>query len=413
MNTKTCKDHTGRKFASVTAMCKAWGISPDVFDNRKRRGWSLEESLTTPKGKNLKKPIIKDHLGNTYRSIEEMCNHYGISDSTYSGRINNGYSVEEALTMKTDDIKNRHVKDHLGNEFPSIRAMCKHWNVETSRYFGRRKIGWPLEKILTTEDKIVYPENTIPAEDHLGNKFPSENEMCKFWGIPRTTYRLHIKQGWSVEKALTTKKRDIKIVKQPCVDHEGNEFSSINDMCKHWNITRQLYSSRIKLGWSVEKALTTKELVINSVAITDYLGRTFPSLIDICNFYRTPEYMLQGKKQTEKLMKKVYTYSMKPGATISRYTIIKKLTFPYFVVERDNEEIICDIETLLDEYHNSEDFKPIPKDAPLTDVTIVKCIHFPYYEIKFKGESQVWTYWQLINYRRDNNYCIGATQTRR
>lgn len=40
-------------------------------------------------------------------------------------------------------------------------------------------------------------------------------------------------------------------------DHTGREFVSITKMCQFWEISEQLYRSRLKAGWSVEKALTT------------------------------------------------------------------------------------------------------------------------------------------------------------
>lgn len=42
-----------------------------------------------------------------------------------------------------------------------------------------------------------------------------------------------------------------------CKDHTGREFASITKMCYFWGISQQLYSSRIRARWSVEKALTT------------------------------------------------------------------------------------------------------------------------------------------------------------
>ena len=47
------------------------------------------------------------------------------------------------------------------------------------------------------------------------------------------------------------------IEKIKCKDHTGREFASITKMCYFWGISEQLYSSRIKARWSVEKALTT------------------------------------------------------------------------------------------------------------------------------------------------------------
>ena len=50
------------------------------------------------------------------------------------------------------------------------------------------------------------------------------------------------------------------IKKIKCKDHTGREFASISDMCLFWAISRQLYSARLKAGWSVEKALTTPKV---------------------------------------------------------------------------------------------------------------------------------------------------------
>ena len=47
---RPCADHTGRRFASVSEMARAWGLSPVLYHNRRRRKWSLERALTVPVG---------------------------------------------------------------------------------------------------------------------------------------------------------------------------------------------------------------------------------------------------------------------------------------------------------------------------------------------------------------------------
>lgn len=47
------------------------------------------------------------------------------------------------------------------------------------------------------------------------------------------------------------------IKKIKCKDHMGREFASVSEMCLFWGISLQLYNSRLKAKWSVEKALTT------------------------------------------------------------------------------------------------------------------------------------------------------------
>ena len=60
------------------------------------------------------------------------------------------------------------------------------------------------------------------------------------------------------------------IKKIKCKDHTGREFASIADMCLFWVISRQLYSSRLRSGWSVEKALTTPKSKYEKYFKTNY-----------------------------------------------------------------------------------------------------------------------------------------------
>ena len=39
-------------------------------------------------------------------------------------------------------------------------------------------------------------------------------------------------------------------------DHLGNKFNSIKDMCKYWNVNVKTYTTRYKKGWSLKESLT-------------------------------------------------------------------------------------------------------------------------------------------------------------
>lgn len=43
---KQIKDHTGKEFSSITALCEYYGIERKTFCQRIKRGWSLEDALT-------------------------------------------------------------------------------------------------------------------------------------------------------------------------------------------------------------------------------------------------------------------------------------------------------------------------------------------------------------------------------
>lgn len=123
--------------------------------------------------------------------------------------------------------------DHLGTVFESRKQMCKHWGVPYSLYANRVRLGWSVERALTTPCLGDFGHiQSVPVVDHMGNTFKTQREMCEFWGVPQSVYSGRKSSNWTTEAALTTPVNKICI--KPCEDHLGNKFGSITDMCKHW-----------------------------------------------------------------------------------------------------------------------------------------------------------------------------------
>jgi hypothetical protein len=157
--------------------------------------------------------------------------------------------------------------------------MCEHWHIDPAVYFGRIRLGWSVEKSLTTP--IDYKAGAEKVYDHLGLEFASTGDMCLAWNIPRTTFNERIRRGWTTEKALTTPVRTINVTKTECVDHKGTVFPSKAAMCKHYGIARKTLESRLELGWTLEEILTNPKAVNPHKECKDHLGQTFPSVADM------------------------------------------------------------------------------------------------------------------------------------
>ena len=194
-------DHKERLFPTIRDMCDHYGINVCTFRSRLLYGWSVEAALLTPPGDYSKRQTC-DHLGVSYPSLAEMCRHYRIDPDTYRARIKGGHmSQEEALTtpvIQGGHGAPKHCTDHLGNAFPSIKEMCRHYLIDEDVYGRRKKLGWTLEKILTTS---THP---VPVIDPVGRKYPSMRAMCRAYNISPNTVASRIKeQGLSLEEALT------------------------------------------------------------------------------------------------------------------------------------------------------------------------------------------------------------------
>ena len=45
---------------------------------------------------------------------------------------------------------------------------------------------------------------SIPAADHLGQRFPSKSAMARAWGLTLAQLNHRLSYGWDLERALTT-----------------------------------------------------------------------------------------------------------------------------------------------------------------------------------------------------------------
>ena len=147
------------------------------------------------------------------------------------------------------------MKDHLGNKFSSVNEMAKYWGISYFAYKGRLDRGWSLEKILTTPVK----KKTIVKDcvDFKGNVFPSIKSMAENYEVPYSTLYQHITRGMSPAEALEYLLSQEK-GKQEVTDHLGNSFSSYSKMAEFYKIPSGTLSTRLKRGWSLEEALTGK-----------------------------------------------------------------------------------------------------------------------------------------------------------
>ena len=199
-------DHLGNVFDSVKAMCISWNQVYSTYISRIKNGISKEEALTKTNRTNIEDRT--DHLGNVFSTIREMCNYWGINKSCYIDRVSKGWSKEKALTQKSRKQKIKDLgdcTDHLGNTFNSIREMCDYWGITDTTYHFRLKQGYTKEEALTGNYISKALLSNLPEEertDHLGNVYISISDMCKKYNCDKALFYNRRKLGWSIIEAL-------------------------------------------------------------------------------------------------------------------------------------------------------------------------------------------------------------------
>ena len=195
-------DHKGNKFASQGEMCEFYDIPLSLFRQRLQKGWSLKRALETP----LMRFI--DHEGNNFKSSAEMCKAWCIPHDVFKSRIRDGWALKDALeTPVTINLGRFQVRDHRGNMFKSIEEMCKAYDITYVTFSHRLKLGWTLKDALETPVRV--PLEAYWVTDYKGNKFKSKKEMCKAYGINYSTFKSRMRLGWALKDALETPVKEV------------------------------------------------------------------------------------------------------------------------------------------------------------------------------------------------------------
>lgn len=186
--------------------------------------------------------MVKDHLGNEFEKVEDMCDYHDVATMTFYRKLKTGMSVKEILTT----CKKKSVYDHRGNKFTSQNKMCEKYGVSKDTFIRRKKKGYTLQECLEGRKEItVY--------DHEGNGFESEAEMSRHWDVSFDLYMTRKAKGWSMKDRLT---KPVKTIKMSCSDCFGNNFESLTEKCEHYGVNIATYKTRTEeFGWSDEEAL--------------------------------------------------------------------------------------------------------------------------------------------------------------
>lgn len=316
---KPCKDHEGKAYPSINAMCQTYNLTPSLFHYRKKvLKWSLEDCLTTPTD-NYK----TDGNHEATKALKTLCQDHDLTLPQYRARLKNpNWSNEDALTQPKSARPHQKITDHLGNVFPTLTAMCQHYNIRLDTYRIR------LKKDFSKEEALTYkPYQSTVITDHKGKSFASKTEMAEHYGLDLSTLTRRLSSGMTLEEALTkplhkiitdpfgntfvtikkmaehygvssssisfyqndpeklTRLLEGKPVRTSVKDHKGTIFNGLNEMLTHYGIPYGVYRQRRKkLNWTLEKALTTP-IRKKQNTFTDHKGNTYASLKNMAKAY--------------------------------------------------------------------------------------------------------------------------------
>ncbi len=283
-----CKDHLGNEFNTLTEMCEHWNIKADVVSHRLCDGWDIKRALTQP----VHKITVRDHLGNVYSSIDKMLESYGINKNVYYNRITTlGWNKEQALTTPVNS--NGHYDGKItfhGKQYRSLSELCDCYRISYGMVESRLKRGWDLEKSI--QPKLASHSNWQESIDHKGNKYPSFKRMCEQYNQCPSVVKRRLSQGLSLQEAL--EKPTNRHAKQQYIIN-GKTYDSFKSVCRDYGLDPTTVHGRMKRkNISLEEALYST--TPNKIEVTDFKGNFYSSYNEMYKAYGITKHIAKARK---------------------------------------------------------------------------------------------------------------------
>jgi group I intron endonuclease len=296
----------GKKFKSMTAAAKYYKYAPKTFIDKISKGWSPEQAAGLKKRKGhhpgkigiiyivrnkvnkkiyigatlgslanrWKWHVEKSKLKNTRKgSIGEAINEYGknnfttriLKRSKYISELSKyeRYFIRKYNSMKpvgynlsTGGIGYGNLGQRVeikGKKFKTIKAAAKYYGVNPGTFSTRLSSGRTLEQAAGVEKYDKVPKNHIKVKIN-GKKFDNVRAAAKFFGLHDHTVRTRIGRGWSIERALKTKEIDLS----KKIKFRGKTFGSIRKLAKYYKVSSGTLAGKISRGIPIKKALNIK-----------------------------------------------------------------------------------------------------------------------------------------------------------
>lgn len=188
-------------------------VSFPTFIKRFREGRSIEEALTSPKGRTLVTRLGSHFVeGVEYENLPSIARAYGLSESRIYRRYQRGMRGTELVPPKfrkdyvppppKPKLKQSRQIEVGGVPYRSAREACRNLGVNITTYANRRSKGYTVEQSLGLEPIPKRSPRKGKIYEVQGEKY-SLTEISQKFKIKMMTFLRRLDSGMSPEEAAT------------------------------------------------------------------------------------------------------------------------------------------------------------------------------------------------------------------
>lgn len=200
----------------------------------------------------------------------------GLSNSWINRKISHKGVIPRSLFNELTQCTTK--LEYKGKVYSGYGELALELGISPSYMYKNLAKGKTIEEILEKHTQRYIT-------DHLGNQFISQKDMLNQWGIPLYTYRSRILLGWSLKKTLSTPSKKIREV-QEYKDFKGKVFPSASSLVKEYGISLgTLFRYLDKGGTPEELTYSLFQKSKEGSKFKDHLGNGFPTRAEMLGFY--------------------------------------------------------------------------------------------------------------------------------
>lgn len=148
------------------------------------------------------------YKGVEYDNISEFCLKHGLNYQRFYCYYRKGFELDYCIErgQKVKEYYGIESRDHLGQNFISLTAMAKHWNISVQTLSSRLDKGYTIEEALTApKQKRLYKARTGGEYEGVkinGIYYGSYTEFCKINKLSYQTFLRLKNKGLPLEECI-------------------------------------------------------------------------------------------------------------------------------------------------------------------------------------------------------------------
>lgn len=227
--------YKGKEYGSRKELCQEYGLDENLVTGRLRQGWTIEEAVETAPGERVINGTPVEYEGVRYPSLKSLAEELGFSVSVLQHAYYRTKDIEESVKYCREYAS----RDMTvwGKTYRSLAEVSLVFGISHYHLVSQAQEGKRLEEV------VKKALETEPILFH-GKRYECFGELCAEWGMQPTTVYGRLRYGMDLEAALT---RPVKGVgNKKGISYEGIDYESHVALCRAYGISISCIREQIR-----------------------------------------------------------------------------------------------------------------------------------------------------------------------